>query len=77
MWDLRFVSPYKVSPIVSKGYFLRSCSKSFNGGFGSVKDTFGKYLSVRGRIGAVLNDYHSVMNGVGALRAIAPNKVPL
>ena len=77
MWDLGFVSPRKVSPIVSKGYFLRSCSKSFNGGFGPVKDTYGNHNPVRGRTGAVLKDYHSVMIGAGALRANAPIKFPL
>ena len=75
--DLMFVSPPKDFPIVSNGYFLRSCLKYFNGGFGPVKDTFQKYLPIRGRIGAVLNDYHSVMNGARVLRANSPLKFPL
>ena len=75
--DLGFVSPCKVSPIFSKGYFLCSCSKSVNGGFGLVKDTFGNHNPVRGRTGAVLKDFHYVMNGARALRANAPIKFPL
>ena len=75
--DLGFLSPCKVSPIVSKGYFLRSCSKSVNEGFRPIKDTLGNLKSVRGLIGDVSKDLHSVMNGAGALREIAPNKVPL
>ena len=75
--DLGFVSPCKVSPIVSKGYFLRSCSKSVNERFQPVKDTPRNLKSVRGMTGDVLKDLHSVMNGAGALIAIAPNKFPL
>ena len=32
--DFGFISPLKISPVVSKGYFLRSCSKYSIGGFG-------------------------------------------
>ena len=39
--DLGFVSPCKVSPIFSKGYFLCSCTKYVNEGFQPVKDTLG------------------------------------
>ena len=75
--DLGFVSPCKVSPIVSKGYFLRSCSKSVNEGFWPVKDTLGNLKFVRGLTGDVLEDLHSMMNGAGVLRAKDPKDFPL
>ena len=52
--DLGFVSPLKGFPIVSKGYFLRSCSKvNKDGGFGSNRDPSGIHLSVQGRVGCL------------------------
>ena len=46
--DLGFVSPCKASPVVSKGYFLRSCSKSVQETSRPVKDKpgFQKVVSV-------------------------------
>ena len=42
-----FVSPLKVFPVVSKGYYLRSCMKvNLDGGFGSDHDPSGIHLSV-------------------------------
>ena len=75
--DLGFVSPPKDFPVVSKGYFLRSCSKYFDGGFGPDRDTYGKHLPVKGRFGVLINDYHSVNDGAGALRAKSPKEFPL
>ena len=46
--DLGFVSPLNGFPIVSKGYFLRSCSKvNKDAGFGSDRDPSGIHLSVQ------------------------------
>ena len=39
--DLGYVSPCKASPVVSKGYFLRSCSKSVQETSRFVKDKLG------------------------------------
>ena len=74
--DLGFVSPCKASPIVSKGYYLRSCSKSVQEVFRPVEDQSGNLKAVKGLIGdeKVL---HFVMNGVGALRASSLNKASI
>ena len=74
--DLGFVSPCKASPIVSKGYYLRSCSKSVQEVFRPVKDKPGNHKVVKGLNGdeKVL---HSVMSCVGALRAYSLNKVSI
>ena len=76
MKDLGFVSPCKASPIISKGYYLRSCSKSVQEIPRPVKDKPGYHEVDKGLIGdeKVL---HSVMSGVGALRASALNKVSI
>ena len=74
--DLGFVSPSKASPIVSKGYFLRSCSKFVQEIYRPVKDIPGNHKLNKGLIGDV-KVLHSVMSGVGALRASALNKVSI
>ena len=74
--DLGFVSPCKASPIVSKGYYLRSCSKSVQEIFRPVKDKPGNHKVVNGLNGDE-NVLHSVMSCVGALRASALNKVSI
>ena len=74
--NVGFVSPCKASPIVSKGYYLRSCLKSVQEGFRPVKDKYGNHKVVKGLNGdeKVL---HYVMNGVGALKASSLNKVSI
>ena len=74
--ELGFVSPCKASPIVSKGYYLRSCLKSVQEVFRPVKDKSGNHKAVKGLNGdeKVL---HSLMNGVGVLKASALNKVSI
>ena len=76
--DLGFVSPPKVFPVVSKGYYLRSCSKINDGGFGSDRDPFGIHLSVKGRVGVLMNANPVVKVGSEALRALyASTEFPL
>ena len=76
--DLGFVSPPKVFPVVSKGYFLRSVLKSIDGGFGSDRDPFGINLPVKCRVGVLVNANQIVKDGSGALRALyASPKFPL
>ena len=70
--DLGFVSPCKA--IVSKGYYLRSCSKTVQEISRPVKDKPGNLEVDEGLIGDE-NVLHPVMRGVGALRASALNKV--
>ena len=74
--DLGFVSPCKASPVASKGYFLRSCSKSVQETSRSVKDKPGFQIVDKVQIGDV-KDLHSMTSCVGALRASALNKVSL
>ena len=76
--DLAFVSPPKVYHVVSKGYFLRSCLKSMDGGIESDRDPFGKNLPFKGRDGVLINTNQSVKDGNGALRAMyASSEHPL
>ena len=49
--NLDFVSPCKASPIVSKGYYLRSCSKSVQEISRPVKDKPGNHEVDKGLIG--------------------------
>ena len=72
--DLGFVSPCKA--IVSKGYFLRSSSKSVQDISRNVKDKFGIIEVEEGLTGDV-QLLHPDLRGVGALRASALNQVPL
>ena len=74
--NLGFVSPCKASPVLSKGYYLRSCSKSVQEISRLVKDKPGNHELDKDLIGDE-NDSHPVMSGIGALRAIASNKVSL
>ena len=74
--DLGFVSPCKASPIVSKGYYLRSCSKSFQEIPRPVKDKPGFQKVDKDQNGDV-KDLHSVSSCVGALRASALKKVSI
>ena len=55
--DLGFVSPPIAIPVVNKGYYLRSCSKTFNGGFGLDRDPDGILLSVKTFTGDLGNAY--------------------
>ena len=74
--DFGFISPLKISLAVSKGYFLRSCSKSSVGGLGSDRDPFG-HFPVKGGLGIMVKIYHSGKTGIGALRALsASSKLP-
>ena len=76
--ELRFISPPKVSPVVRKGYFLCSISKSIIGGLGSDCDLFGLNLPVKGRVGVLGKANHTVKDASGALRALyASLKFPL
>ena len=68
--DFGFISPLKISPAVSKGYFLRSCSKSSVGGLGSKRDPFGHFL-VKGGLGIMVKNNLSGKIGSGALRALS------
>ena len=68
--DLGFVSHPKVFPIVSKGYYLRSCSKINGGWFGSDRDPFGLHISVKGRVRVLVNANPIVKVGSEALRAL-------
>ena len=72
--DLGFVSPCKA--IVSKGYYLCSCSKSVQEISRPVKDKPGNLEVDEGLIGDK-NVLHPVTIGVGALRAFSPNKVSI
>ena len=72
MKDLGFVSPCKA--IVSKGYYLRSCSKSVQEISWPVKDKPGNLEVDEGLIGDE-NVLHPVMRVVGALRAFSLHKV--
>ena len=75
--NLGFDSPPKASPIVRKGYFLRSVLKSFIDGYGSNRDPFGIPLD-KGRVEALVKANHTVNVGTGALRAlIASPRFPL
>ena len=63
---------------MSKGYFLHSCSKTIDGGFGSDHDPFGIHLPVKGRVGVLANANHVAKVGSGALRAMyASTEFPL
>ena len=76
--DLGFVSPPKVYLAVSKGYFLRSCSKYVDGGIRSDRDPFGKHLPFKGWDGVLVNTNQSVKDRNGALRAMyASSEHPL
>ena len=70
--EIGFVSPCKA--IVSKGYFLRSCTKSVQEISWPVKDKPGNIEVDEGLIGDV-NVLHPELRGVGALRAFALNQV--
>ena len=60
------------------GYFLRSCSKINDGGFGLDCDPFGIHLPVKGRVGVLVNANHAVKVGSEALRAMyASTEFPL
>ena len=72
--DLGFVSPCKA--VVSKGYFLRSSTKSVQEIFRPVKDKFGTLEVEEGLTGVNLLG-QADLRGVGALRASALNQVPL
>ena len=74
--NLGFVSPCKASPILSKGYFLPSCSKSVQEISRPVKDKPGNYEVDKGQIGDEI-DSHPVLRGIGVLRAISLNKASL
>ena len=74
--DLGFVSPCKASPFVSKGYYLRSCSKSVQEIPWPVKDKPGNHEADKGLIGDE-SALHPIMRGVGALRATTLNKVSI
>ena len=74
--DLGFVSPCKASPVASKGYFLRSCSKSVQETLRPIKDKPGYQSIDKVQIGDV-KDLQSVTSCVGALRASALNKVSI
>ena len=74
--NLGFVSPCKASPVLSKGYYLRSCLKYVQEISRPVKDKLGNLEADKGLIGDEI-DTHPVLRGIGALRAIALNKVSL
>ena len=74
--NLGFVSPCKASPVLSKGYYLRSCSKSVQDISRPVKDKIGNHEVDKGLIGDVI-DTHPMLSGIGVLRANALNKVSL
>ena len=76
MNNLGFVSPCKASPVLSKGYYLRSCSKYVQEISRPVKDKPGNLEADKGLIGDEI-DTHPVLRGIGALREIALNKVSL
>ena len=74
--DFGFISPLKFSPVVSKGYFLRSCSKYTIGGFGPEQDPFGNF-PVKGGLGIMVKNNLSGKIGTGALRALfSSSKLP-
>ena len=72
--DLGFVSPCKA--VVSKGYFLRSSSKSVQENFRPVKDKIGTLEYEEGLTGVKLLG-QADLKGVGVLRASALYRVPL
>ena len=72
--DLGFVSPCKA--IVSKGYNLRSCSKSVQETTRPFKDKPWNHVIAQDLIGDG-NVLHPVKRSVGALREIALNKIYL
>ena len=75
--NLGFVSPPKVSPIMRKGYFLRSVSKAIIDGFGSNRDPF-EILPDKGWVGVLVKDNHNVNDGTRALRDFyASSRSPL
>ena len=74
--NLGFVSPCKASPVLIKGYYLRSCSKSVQEISRLVKDKPGNHEIDKGLIGDEI-DTHPVLRGIGALRETALNKVTL
>ena len=74
MKDLGFVSPCKA--IVSKGYYLRSCSKSVQEISRPVKDKPGNLEVDKGLIGEE-NVLHPVKRSFGVLRAFSHNKVSI
>ena len=72
--DLGFVSPCKA--VVSKGYFLRSSSKSVQENYRPVKDKIGTLEYEEGLTGVNLLGQADLC-GVGTLRASVLNQVPL
>ena len=74
--ELGFVSPCKASTIISKGYYLRSCSKSVQETPQPVKDKTGFQKVDKVQVGDV-KALHSVTSCVGALRASALKKVTI
>ena len=72
--DLGFVSPCKAA--VSKGYFLRSCTKSAQEFLRPVKDKIGTLDVEEGLTGVNLLG-QVVLRGDGTLRASVLNQVPL
>ena len=76
MKNLGFVSPCKASAILSKGYYLRSCSKSVQEISRPVKDKPGNHEVDKGLFGEEI-ETHPMFRGIGALRANALNKVSL
>ena len=73
--DLGFVSPPIAIPVVNKGYYLRSCSKTFGGGFGSDRDPDGIHLSVKTFTGDLGNAYSDAKYGSKAFRALYSSTV--
>ena len=64
--------------VASKGYFLHSCSKINDGGFGSDRDHTGIHLSVKGRVGVLVDYNPAVKVGSEAFRALyASTEFPL
>ena len=74
--NLGFVSPCKASPVLSKGYYLRSCLKSVQEISRLVKDKPRNHEIDKDLIGDEI-DSHPVLRGIGVLRANALNKVSL
>ena len=70
-----FVSPPIAIPVVNKGYYLRFCSKTFGGGFGSDRDPDGIHLSVKTFTGDLGNAYSDAKYGSEALRALFASTV--
>ena len=77
--DLGFVSPLKGFLVVSKGYFLCSCSKvNKDGGFGLDRDPSQTHLCVQGSVGRLSTIISEVKYVPGALRVLyAPTDFPL